>query len=127
VARALLGQDGMVTAPLSTPDRATVLRFAASFLWADLAVVPAERRFLHALARELDPDGATSEIEELLARPPAADDVDPGAVRAAVADVVRHAVLRAIAADGRVDPDEMQLFELLDELLPGGPLGGCVE
>jgi hypothetical protein len=115
VARALLRQNVMVTAALSSTARKQVLRFAASFLWADLEIADAERRFLADLADELDAPG---ELADLLASPPEPEDVDPASVPPAVADVVRQAALRAIAADGRVERAEMTMFELLDDLLP---------
>lgn len=107
----------MTMPALSTDDRKRVLRFAASFLWADLDVADSERRFLGALARELElPE--TNELAELLANPPAPEEVDPTSVPASLADVVRQAALRAIAADGKVAESEMKMFELLDDLLP---------
>ena len=132
MACALLGQNVMVTAAFPTPaspvsfaarrlsfaDRRQVLRFAASFLWADLEVADAERRFLTDLARELDVNGDEAEVAGLLSRPPVPEDVDPTSVPPAVADAVRQAALRAIAADGRVGTEEMKMFELLDDLLP---------
>lgn len=105
---------------LSRPDRTKVLRFAASFLWADLELEESERRFLAELARELEVDDAGREIARLIAGPPTPEDVDPAGVPSDMADVVRHAALRAIAADGRVGDDEMHMFELLDDLLPRG-------
>ena len=108
----------MVTAALSSADRTKVLRFAASFLWADLELADSERRFLTELARELAVDDAPREVAGLLDRPPVPEDVDPAEVHPAMADVVRHAALRAIAADGRVAKAEMTMFELLDDLLP---------
>jgi hypothetical protein len=92
-----------------------VLRFAASFLWADFEVADAERRFLADLARELDVDDA---VAGLLEQPPTPEDIDPAAVHPSLAGVVRQAALRAIAADGRVCSEEMKMFELLDDLLP---------
>jgi len=118
VAHALLRQNVMVTNALSSVDRRQVLRFAASFLWADLEVADSERRFLTQLADELEMDDAEKEVAGLLASPPVPEDVDPTSVPAAVADVVRQAALRAIAADGRVGSEEMSMFELLDDLLP---------
>ena len=100
-----------------------VLRFAASFVWADLEVVDSERRFLADLAQELDVANARCAVAGLLARPPGPEEVDPAAVHPAIADIVRHTALRAIAADGRVDPREMEMFELLDDLLPRPPRG----
>lgn len=94
------------------------MRFAASFLWADFEMADSERHFLTQLARELEIEDASREVSQLLARPPVPEDVDPAEVTPAIADVVRQAALRAIAADGHVDDEEMQMFELLDDLLP---------
>jgi hypothetical protein len=109
----------MVTAALSSTDRKHVLRFAASFLWADLEIAESERRFLTELARELESNDPHEEVAGLLAHPPVPEEIDPASVPPALADVVRHAALRAIAADGKVDGEEMRMFELLDDLLPG--------
>ena len=104
--------------PLSTADRKQILRFAASFLWADLELADAERRFLSDLALELDVADADRELDDLLARPPVPEAIDPAGVRRGLADLVRRAALRAIAADGQVRKEEMRMFELLDDLLP---------
>ena len=118
MARALLWRTVMVTAALSPTDRKQILRFAASFLWADFEVAESERRFLTELARELDVTDAPAEIAGLLELPPVPEDVDPASVHPALADVVRHAALRAIAADGLVADEKMTMFDLLDDLLP---------
>lgn len=90
-----------------------VLRFASSFLWADLDVAPEERTFFQDLARELG-----AEASDLLDAPPRPEQIDPTRVPPELADTVRDVALRAIAADGVVDEREMELFDLLDELLP---------
>ena len=108
--------------PLPTADRLCVLRFAASFLWADLSVDLAEHVFFVALARELGvPRAALADVVEMLAAPPDPEHVDPTRVSPALARTVRDVALRAIASDGRVLPCEMELFDLLDELLPSSP------
>jgi hypothetical protein len=105
--------------PQLASDHLCILRFAASFLWADLEVDLAEHAFFVALARELGvPRASLPRVVDLLAAPPAAEDVDPTRVSPALARTVRDVALRAIASDGRVLPREMALFELLDELLP---------
>lgn len=108
----------MITTPLSFDDRKQVLRFAASFLWADLEVADQERRFFGKLARELDLATSEEDLVELLSSPPLPEEIDPTSVSPALADIVRQTALRAIAADGKVEDSEMQLFELLDDLLP---------
>jgi len=101
---------------LSVVARLQLLRFAASFVWADLDVADTERRFVLGLARELALDDATARA--LLDRPPPPQDVDPTRIDPSLADAVRAISLRAIAADGRVHGSEMAMFDLLDELLP---------
>ena len=103
--------------PLSSEDRERVLRFAATFLWADLEVVDEERRFFEGLARELEIDEARASL--LLESPPIPEEINPNEISAATADVIRHVALRAIACDGQVREEEMAMFELLDELMPG--------
>ena len=119
MACALLGQNVMVTAALSHEDRLTVLRFASAFLWADLELAEAEEAFLHDLADEL----AVARDPALLERPPLPEEVDPSGLSPQVAALVRDVVLRAIAADGRVDRLELALFDLLDELLVDHEVG----
>jgi hypothetical protein len=106
----------MPSVPLSLDDRDKILRFAASFLWADLEVVDEERRFFASLARELEVDDARA--RDLLARPPLPEEIDPSDMSARTADVIRQVALRAIASDGEVREEEMQMFELLDDLMP---------
>ncbi len=109
--------------PLLSTDRLCLLRFAATFLWADLEVDLAEHAFFLDLARELGvPRGSLPRVVDMLDSPPAAEDIDPTRVSPALAATVRNVALRAIASDGRVLPREMELFDLLDELLPQGSL-----
>ena len=98
-------------------ERERVLRFAAAFVWADLEVADSERSFLAMLARELGIDKA--QADHLLEVPPLPEDVDPSVVGARAADTVRRVALQAIAVDGEVKEEEMSMFELLDDLLPG--------
>ena len=104
---------------LPAADRLCILRFAASFLWADLDVDLAEHAFFLALAGELGvPKASLPSVLAMLHRPPHAEDVDPTRVSPDRARTVRDVALRAIASDGRVLAREMELFDLLDELLP---------
>lgn len=105
--------------PLPNTDRLCVLRFAASFLWADLDVDLAEHAFFVDLARELGvPTTSLPSVIEMLSSPPEPEQIDPTLVPPDLAATVRDVALRAIASDGRVLPREMELFDLLDELLP---------
>lgn len=104
-----------VHSTLPSDDRVTALRFAASFLWADLEIAERERAFLTNLAREL---GVDADIDALLTFPPIPEEIDPNTVSARTADLVRHVALRAIASDGQIREEELAMFDLLDELLP---------
>ncbi|MDB4941409.1 MAG: hypothetical protein JWP97_943 [Labilithrix sp.] len=106
---------------LGLSERLCVLRFAASFLWADLSLDLAEHVWFVALATELGFDRhQLPEVAALLDGPPPPDEVDPTRVPLRLVPAVRDVALRAIASDGRVAPREMELFDLLDELLPAG-------
>jgi hypothetical protein len=112
--------------PLPIADRLCILRFAASFLWADLYVDLAEHAFFVDLARELGvPAASLPSIIDMLSSPPEPEEIDPTRVSPALAATVRDVALRAIASDGRVLPREMELFDLLDELLPSSPTSLC--
>ena len=93
-----------------------VLRFASAFLWADARIEQREVAFFDDLATSL----GVPEARGMLWDPGAIDDVDPTRVSPALATRIRQECLRAIASDGVVDEREMELFELLDELLPVG-------
>ncbi|MEA2752543.1 MAG: hypothetical protein QOI41_6686 [Myxococcales bacterium] len=112
----------MPLSPMPTTDRLCLLRFAATFLWADLEVDLTEHAFFLDLARELGVSRRSlPRVIDMLASPPAPEDIDPTRVSPALAATVRDVALRAIASDGRVLPREMELFDLLDELLPQVP------
>jgi hypothetical protein len=105
--------------PLLSDDRMCILRFAATFLWADLHVDLAEHAFFLDLARELGvPRRSLPSVVDMLSSPPEPEEIDPTRVSASLAATVRDVALRAIASDGRVETREMELFDLLDELLP---------
>lgn len=106
----------MNTCPNRHSEKLQLLRFASSFLWADLEVESRERAFMLELASELDVPHA--DALALLSSPPDAGDVDPTRIPAPLAGSVRSVALRAIAADGNVARSEMAMFDLLDELLP---------
>lgn len=106
----------MLTCPDRHSEKLQLLRFASSFLWADLEVANSERTFMLELARELDVP--RDDALALLSSPPSGGEIDPTRVPRALAESVRTVALRAIAADGRVAASEMTMFDLLDELLP---------
>lgn len=106
----------MLTCPDRHSDKLQLLRFASSFLWADLEVANSERAFMLELARELDVPSEDALV--VLDSPPIGEDVDPTRISRSLVGSVRDVALRAIAADGRVAPSEMAMFDLLDELLP---------
>lgn len=92
-----------------------VLRFASVFLWADARIEQREVAFFDDLATSLGVPEARGMLFD-----PDAIDIDPTRVSPALATRIRQECLRAIASDGVVDEREMELFDLLDELLPVG-------
>ena len=99
------------------PSALPLLRFVSAFLWADLELKTTEISFFTKLAQTL----GVKDAGAILAMPPLPEEIDPTRVSFADAMEIREACLRAIASDGVVEEREMELFELLDELLPLGP------
>jgi tellurite resistance protein len=103
---------------LSREDRLQVMRFVCSFAWADLEVKSKERTLVRKMVKELElePDEVKL-VEEWLEVPPRAEEVDPAAIPRAHRQLVLDAARRMIAADGTIDPEEAESFELLEQLL----------
>lgn len=104
---------------LTSDGSLQVLRFAATFLWADGVFGDEEQSLLLDFARELGvPPESFPAILELLVVPPFPEEVDPQRVGRALAARIRSVALQAIARRGRVGEKQMRLFDLLDQLLP---------
>jgi uncharacterized tellurite resistance protein B-like protein len=103
---------------LSRDDRLQVMRFVCSFAWADLEVKSKERTLVRKMIKELhlEPDEVKL-VEEWLEVPPRAEEVDPASIPKAHRHLVLDAARRMIKADGTIDPEEAESFELLEQLL----------
>jgi len=105
---------------MNRAERLRLIRFVASFAWADGVVKDQEREFLRGLMKRLplEPDEIAL-AEGWLDRPPHAAEVDP----AQIPHKHRHLFLTmakgVISADGEIDPEEAERLELLKELLLG--------
>lgn len=103
---------------LSNDDRMRLVRFACSFAWADLEIRPKERDLVRKLQKQL---GLTAEegkqVDGWLQVPPAPEDVDPAKIPREHRELFLRAAREMITADGDVDADEAEAFELFQQLL----------
>jgi uncharacterized tellurite resistance protein B-like protein len=102
---------------LSTAERLQLLRFVASFAWADLEVVPEERAFVRRLVKRLrlSPE-EMRQVDGWLETPPDPDDIDPTTIPHAHRALFLDAVRDVIAADGKTAPEERENLGLLEQL-----------
>ncbi len=103
---------------LSREDRLQVMRFVCSFAWADLEVKSKERTLVRKMIEtlHLEPDEVKL-VEGWLEVPPRAEEVDPASIPKAHRQLVLDAAKLMINADGKIDPEEAESFELLEQLL----------
>ena len=94
-------------ARLSREERLRLLRFVASFAWADLTVRDEERAFVAEDARA---------VAGWLAVPPSPDDVDPTEVPHVHRRLFGEAAREVVLADGEVAPEEREYLKLLELL-----------
>ena len=103
---------------LSREERLQLMRFVCSFAWADLEVVPAERAMIAQLTEKLELDDEDKElVVTWLAYPPDPEDVDPTRVPVEHKKLFLATIMEIVAADGVLDPDEMESFDLFKQLM----------
>jgi uncharacterized tellurite resistance protein B-like protein len=103
---------------LSREERMRLMRFVCSFAWADLEVQKEERSFVAKLMRKLELTADEKrQVEEWLAVPPAPEEVDPTDVPKAHRKLFLDTIKQVVKADRRVDPEEQENLELLEQLL----------
>lgn len=106
---------------LRRQERLQLLKFVASFAWADLHVSARERAFVQGMIRRLDlPRRERAEVEGWLLTPPGPDEVDPGLVPHAHRRLFLEAVRGVVEADGRVSPEEAEALALFEALTREG-------
>jgi hypothetical protein len=94
------------------------MRFVCSFAWADLAIQPEERAYVHTLVKKLHLDAnERAQVERWLEVPPPADDLDPNSIPKAHKTLFLDAVRGLVAQDGVISDDEAENFELFERLL----------
>lgn len=102
---------------LDRKDSLRLLKFVCTFAWTDLQVQPQERDLVMRIAGRLGVTGKDlAQVQQWLAMPPKADEVDPASVPKQHRELFVHAAEWAIKADGKVVPaerDAMQLFRAL--------------
>jgi uncharacterized tellurite resistance protein B-like protein len=103
---------------LSREDRQRLMRFVCSFAWADLEVKKTERALVSKMmnALHLD-DHERAMVKEWLKVPPRAEDVDPQSIPHAQRKMFLDAAREMIAADGEIDPEERESFQIFEQLL----------
>ncbi|MBX3182557.1 MAG: TerB family tellurite resistance protein [Polyangiaceae bacterium] len=103
---------------LKRDERLLLLKFVCAFAWADLEVDRKERRFVLRLVRQLKltPD-EREQVEGWLENPPTPEEVDPATVPHRHRQLFLDTAKRVIEADGNIDPNEAEVFELLEQLL----------
>lgn len=102
---------------LSKEERLQLMRFVCSFAWADLEVQPKERRFVEKLISKLDlSEEERKQVRGWLEVPPEADALDPQQIPRAHRQLFLDTARQMISADGKIDPEEETLLDLLQQL-----------
>lgn len=103
---------------LDRADRLRLMKFVCSFAWADLEVQEAERGFVARLVAKMDLDEEeTEQVETWLQVPPPVEELDPNEIPRSHRQIFLDAVRQLIEVDGRIDPEELENFELLAQLI----------
>lgn len=104
-------------ASLSRDDRLRIIEFVCAFAWADLEVGDAERAFIFRLLERMGLDDDKGQVEAWLRHPPPAEDVDPTRVPAAHRELLLGVARELVHADGHLEPEEQEMFQLMEQLL----------
>lgn len=103
---------------LSKDERLLLLKFVCAFAWADLEVRTQERQFIQRLVKQLKLEADEAEqVEGWLQNPPTPEEVDPAQVPRRHRKLFLETAKSLIEADGNIDSNEAEVFELLDQLL----------
>lgn len=103
---------------LEKEDRLRLMKFVCSFAWADLQIAESERKFVHKLVRKLRlSDDEKRQVEQWLDLPPSAEELDPTQIPDAHRALFLTTAREMIEADGEIAEEEVENFELLEQLL----------
>ncbi|MCA9582306.1 MAG: TerB family tellurite resistance protein [Myxococcales bacterium] len=94
------------------------MKFVCAFAWSDLSVQKGERAFIAKLVRQLElTDDEQEQVEQWLAIPPRAEEVDPEDVPQAHRRLFLDAARATVVADGHIDMEEAENLALLEMIL----------
>jgi len=103
---------------LTKDDRLRLMKFVCSFAWADLEIAESERKFVQKLVRKLKlGDDEKEMVEGWLELPPSAEELDPTLIPDAHRSLFLSTAREMIEADGMIADEEVENFELLEQLL----------
>jgi len=110
------GKDGL--RKMSRDDRMRLMKFVCSFAWSDLEVHDKERALIRKLASTLDlVQDEVDDVERWLVVPPRPEEVDPATIPVRHREIFLDAARQVIVVDGRIDPEEKESFDLLQQLI----------
>ncbi len=105
---------------MNRTERLRLLRFVASFAWADGVVKEQERAFLHGLIERLELGEDEVELAEgWLDAPPHHAEVDPSKIPPKHRQLFLSVARGVFGADGEIDDEERERLELLEHMLLG--------
>jgi uncharacterized tellurite resistance protein B-like protein len=108
----------MSLSKLNREDRQRLMRFVCSFAWADLEVKSTERKLVTRMMKKLALDeDERAMVKKWLEVPPRAEEVDPQSIPHAQRKMFLEAAREMIGADGEIDPEERESFQIFEQLL----------
>lgn len=103
---------------LSKEDRLRLMKFVCSFAWADLHIADSERKMVQKLVRKLKLSKDEKQVVEgWLELPPPAEELDPTQIPQEHKALFLTTAREMIEADGEIADEEVENFELLEQLL----------
>ncbi len=103
---------------LDSKSKMALLEFVCSFAWTDLKVQQQERDLIMRIVGRLGLDDAqTRQVQQWLAAPPPADEVDPARVPRAHRQLFFDAAVKVVTADRRIVPAERDQLAVFRDLL----------
>ena len=103
---------------LAKEERILLLKFVCAFAWADLEVQDQERVFVQKLIERLGlSEDENAKVAGWLKHGIAPEEVDPNKVPRRHREIFLKCAHEVIAADGQIDPNEAENYELLQALL----------
>ncbi len=103
---------------LTKDERLLLLKFVCAFAWADLEVHEKERDFVKRLIERLElSDDENGQVVGWLKHGVPPEEVDPNRVPRRHREIFLQCAREIIVADGEIDPNESENYELLQALL----------